>query len=132
MSCKKCLNNISEDSIIICKYCNKIYHKNCEIILNNNNNWYCNDCINNNINDVIKWENCKICHYCRRINVNSLKCENENCGLYYCESCLNNEFRLSADYKSAINNEWRCLKCRNLCYCNFCLKERMNKSIYIL
>lgn len=91
-------------------------------------NWYCDDCVKRKyFPELLDWKIGKICHYCRRININCLQCTNKDCELFYCEKCLSDIFTVTRGYISAFTGNWKCLKCRNLCYCHFCLKDKIKK-----
>ncbi|KAJ0242932.1 Zinc-finger domain of monoamine-oxidase A repressor R1 protein [Hirschfeldia incana] len=72
--------------------------------------------------------NGKCCHQCRQKTMDFVaSCKgmknDKQCKLNYCHTCLLNRYGEKAEEVANLN-DWHCPKCRGLCNCSFCRKER--------
>ncbi|KAG2312696.1 hypothetical protein Bca52824_024253 [Brassica carinata] len=72
--------------------------------------------------------NGKCCHQCRQKTMDFVaSCKamknNKQCKLNFCHTCLLNRYGERAQEVATLN-DWHCPKCRGLCNCSFCRKER--------
>ncbi|KAK7266759.1 hypothetical protein RIF29_19413 [Crotalaria pallida] len=73
--------------------------------------------------------NGKTCHQCRQKTMDkaawckNLKDGKKRCTLHFCFNCLSNRYGEKVDDVAELSN-WNCPKCRDICNCSCCMKDK--------